>query len=221
MNYLFIFTSLFLVGFIIWMVKYLEKKLPERDKRIKQEWEVEELKKIHQENKENLKIQKEANRKKLEEIEELEKIEKKKNEETAYISKNTKKLTYKEKVEKGKRYEAHVANYFKEKGYYVWEHGKQNGRKDKGIDLFVRKDNHAYFIQCKDWASWKISHKEIKATRMDIREYLKENKEFWKLIKEKDVKILYATSKECLTRGAFKYIEENNDVIEYRVIPIK
>jgi len=35
------------------------------------------------------------------------------------------------------------------------------------------------------------------------------------------MKILYVTPKECLTKSAYKYIEENKEVIEYRIISIK
>ena len=133
------------------------------------------------------------------------------------------KSTYKKlsKKEKGDRYEAYVAKYFREQGCYVWEHGKEKGVKDSNIDLFVKKDKYIYFIQCKDWATWKIDHNKVKATRMDVREYLETNQEFWKLIKNYDLKILYVTSKECLTPGAYKYIQEHKDIVDYQVIPIE
>jgi len=129
----------------------------------------------------------------------------------------TKKMTNKEK---GDRYEAFIAEHFRELGYYVWEHGKEKGVKDKSIDLIVKKDKDFLFIQCKDWNTWKINHKEVKATRSDLREYLKNKPEFWNLIKNHELKLLYITSKECLTPGAYRYIEENKKIVDYKVIPI-
>jgi len=137
---------------------------------------------------------------------------------THYKEKN--KTSYAEKIKKGKEYEEYIANFFREQGYTVWEHGKEKGRKDNSIDLVIKKERFIYFTQCKNWESWKIGHKEVKATRTDIREYLKEHKDIWNIIKNFNYtsKILYITAKECLTKGAYKYIEENKDIIEYKVI---
>jgi len=41
--------------------------------------------------------------------------------------------------EKGDEYEKYIANFFREQGYYVWEHGKEKGMKDMSIDLIVKK----------------------------------------------------------------------------------
>ena len=128
---------------------------------------------------------------------------------------------YYNKKEKGDIYERYIANFFKKQGYSVWEHGKEKGKEDKSIDLFIKKENFIYFVQCKNWETWKINHKEVKATRTDVREYLKENKDFWNLIKNYNMKILYITPKECLTKGAYTYIKENSNVVEYQVIPIE
>jgi len=135
--------------------------------------------------------------------------------------KNKKTMTTKEKKNKGDKYEAFIANYFKEQGYITWEHGKEKGVEDSSIDLIVKKEKKIYFIQCKNWETWKINHKEIKATRTDIREYLKKNKIFWELIKDYEHKLLYITSKECLTKGAYKYIKENNNIVEHQIIPME
>ena len=136
-------------------------------------------------------------------------------------SKKPKKMTKQEKLEKGAIYEAYVAEFFRQQGYYVWEHGKEKGVKDSNIDLFVKKDRDIYFIQCKNWATWKINHNTVKATRTDVREYLKTNKEFFKIIKDYKLKILYVVSKECLTKSAYTYIEENKDIVDYQVIPFE
>gem|GEM_PF-6343853 len=122
--------------------------------------------------------------------------------------------------QKGDQYEAYVANYFKNLGYYVWEHGKEKGVKDGGIDLFVKKGKYSFFVQCKNWESWKIDDKTVKATQTDVRNYMLQNANLTQLLKHSKKKILYVTSKECLTKGAYKYIQENQHILEYHVIPM-
>ena len=138
------------------------------------------------------------------------------------IQKETKKkkTTYTEKKAKGDEYEKYIADFFREQEYYVWEHGKEKGVKDSSIDLIIKKDKNIYFVQCKNWENWKINHKEVKATRTDVREYLKREKLLWNLIKNYESKILYVTPKECLSKSAYTYIQENSDIVEYQVIPI-
>jgi len=131
------------------------------------------------------------------------------------------KITNKEKKEKGDIYEEYIANFFREQGYVVWEHGKEKGVQDSSIDLIIKKEQYIFFVQCKNWDKWKINHKEVKATRTDVREYLKKNQVLWNLIKDYKTKILYITPKECLTKGAYTYIKENNDIVEYQIIPKK
>ncbi|MBN2825584.1 MAG: restriction endonuclease [Campylobacterales bacterium] len=128
------------------------------------------------------------------------------------------KLTSKQK---GDLYEQFIANYYREQGCTVWEHGKEKGVKDSSIDLIVKKQKDILFVQCKNWESWKINHKEVKSARMDAREYMKSNPLFTKLLQDYNLKLHYVSSKECLTKGAYKYIEENSNIISYEVIPIE
>ncbi|MBU0632607.1 restriction endonuclease [bacterium] len=137
---------------------------------------------------------------------------------TIHNPNSKKRITVKEKKEKGNLYETYIANHYKEKGYVVWEHGKEKGLEDKSIDLFVKKERDIYFIQCKNWDKWKIDHKEVKATRTDIREYLKNKPDFFNLIKDYNLKILYIAPKNCLTKGAYTYIQENKDIVDFEVI---
>jgi len=131
------------------------------------------------------------------------------------------KMTYKEKKEKGDKYEKFVASYFKKQGYYVWEHGKDKGVEDSGVDLFMRKDEYIYFVQCKDWENWKLDHNTVQAIQTKIRNFLKKEEPLRKLTNGYNQKILYVTSKRCLTAGAYRYIEENSEILEYQVVPIE
>jgi len=75
-------------------------------------------------------------------------------------------------------------------------------------------------VQYKNWDAYKINHKEIKATRQSIRDYLDKNKNLDELIKNGDytTKIFFITSKDCLSSGAKKYIQEYSDDIEHIII---
>jgi Restriction endonuclease len=130
-----------------------------------------------------------------------------------------KKMTRSEKEIKGQKYEEYIARFFREQGYYVWEHGKEKGKNDGGIDLFIKKEKFVYFVQCKDWESWKVDDKTVKATQTDVRNYMLENPELTNLLSGCTKKILYVTSKAALTKGAYRYIKENEDIFEHQVIP--
>ncbi|MBD3843710.1 MAG: restriction endonuclease [Campylobacterales bacterium] len=146
----------------------------------------------------------------------IQELEKMKNQANAS---QQRKMSDEEKREKGAKYEAFVAEYFRKEGCYVWEKGKEEGRLDGGLDLVVKKEKSFYFVQCKNWETWKINDKDVKATRQDAREYLKRNPAFIKLLNGYEMKILYVTSKECLTAGAWRYIQENKEIVDYQVIP--
>ena len=139
-----------------------------------------------------------------------------------YATNKKRKMTPKEKKEKGDKYEKYIANFFREQGYYVWEHGKEKGMEDMSIDLIIKKEKFIYFVQCKHWENQKINHFQVKAIRPDVQDYLKKiNKQLWQLIKDYESKILLITSKNCLTKGAYTYIKENQELIEYQVIPMQ
>lgn len=149
-----------------------------------------------------------------------EKIEREKEEERKKYLETKKSLT-EINIENGKKYEAFVAEHFRKLEYIVWEHGKEKGFEDKNIDLFVMNKEEAFFVQCKYYRKSTIDHHVVKATREDIRSYMKEKKELTKLISNRKKKILYVVPRECLTPGAWRYIKENNDIMDYKVIPME
>jgi Holliday junction resolvase-like predicted endonuclease len=138
-------------------------------------------------------------------------------------SKNKVKIakTYKEKVYKGAMYEEYVADYFRNNGHTVWEHGKEKGVKDGGMDLFVKDGRNIYFVQCKNWENWKINLDKVQAIQTKIRNILKEKPQWFQLMKDYNMKIMYVAPKDCLTKGAYRYIKENNNILEFRKIEIK
>lgn len=119
--------------------------------------------------------------------------------------------------EKGDRYEEFIAQHYRGLGYFVWEHGKEKGRKDRGIDLIVKKNKEIIFIQCKNWKEntrFKIDHKEIKASRTEAREFMKDNPLF---IGYKTI-LRYTLSGNFIHPSAIKYIEENSKILDYEVL---
>ena len=119
--------------------------------------------------------------------------------------------------EKGYLYEEYIAEHYKRLGYFVWEHGKEKGRLDQGIDLIVKKDKEIIFIQCKNWKEntrFKIDHVRIKASRAEARQFMLDNP----LFKGYDNKFRYTLSNDCMHLSALKYIEETNGLFDYEVI---
>lgn len=121
--------------------------------------------------------------------------------------------------EKGDLYEEFIAGHYMRLGYFVWEHGKEHGKKDRGIDLIVKKGKEIIFIQCKNWREntrFKIDHKEVKASRTEARAFMKDNPLF---IGYK-VKFRYTLSNNFIHPSAIKYIEETNGLFDYEILPM-
>ena len=134
--------------------------------------------------------------------------------------KKLKRLNDEEKIEKGLKYEKQVEEFFNKQGYKVYNHSEAKGIKDSGIDLMMIKKGWFLFIQCKNWETKEITHKEIKVTRMDVIDYLEENKSLKNLLEATGKhKIIYITSKDNLHPSAKFYLKKHSDKIEHIVIP--
>jgi len=205
MNIVAIFTILMLVGFIIWMLKYLEKRLPERDKRIKREYDSEL----------QIKAEKDAHAAKQElEVQRVVHEEKKK------IQSENRKKMYKDNVRKGRDYELFLIDYFRKQGYQTKGHGILEGRKDKGIDVILKKDKEITLIQCKNWkqnSSYKIQHKHLKEFLGNTTAFLEHNKE---KAEGYTIKRMFVTSNDVLDNSARHFLEDNS-ILEYKVIAYK
>jgi len=135
--------------------------------------------------------------------------------------KKKQKMTKKEMKEKGDKYEEYVANFFREQGYTIAEHGKDNGVKDNGIDIIAKKEKYILFIQCKNWSAKtgrKIRDKELKITKQDVEDYMKKHP-LYEMGNYK-TKIIFITSENILHGSGYYYIKEHSKEIEYQVIPI-
>jgi len=181
--------------YILWIIK---KELPKRDERKKQLWDtqVKNKQKIQEYyNKEDLKIQKVVNEEK-------------------------RKKMYVDNIRKGRDYEIFIIDYFRKKGYQTKGHGLINGKKDKGIDVIVKKDKEITLIQCKNWkedSSYKIKHRHLKEFLGNTTAFLENNKE---RAEGYSIKRLYVTSCDVLDNSA-KYFLKDNSIIEHEIIPMK
>ena len=133
------------------------------------------------------------------------------------------KTSYKDKIDKGAKYEEYIAKYYKELGYTSIEHGKLKGREDEGIDLIVKKNKEIIFIQCKDWkenGSWKITQEKILAFRMRARDFVEKRPIF----KQYDLTARYTLSGDFIHPSAIKHIEEiqkQGKKVDYEIIKNK
>ena len=131
------------------------------------------------------------------------------------------KMNKEEKKEKGAEYEKHIANFFREQGYTIAEHGKDNEVKDNGIDIIAKKEKYILFIQCKNWnpkKGNKIRDKELKITMQDVQDYM-EKHPLYKMGNYK-TKIIYITSENILHGSGYHYLQNHKEKIEYHVIPM-
>ncbi len=126
---------------------------------------------------------------------------------------------YKDNVRKGRDYELFVTDHFRKQGYQIKPFGILNGRKDKGIDVIIKKNKEITLIQCKNWkadSSYKVKHK-------DLKEFLGNTTAFLENHKDKadgyTIKRLYVTSNDVLDNSA-RYFLRDNKIVEHRVIPM-
>ena len=135
------------------------------------------------------------------------------------------KTSYTEKQKKGEEYEKYISQYFKTKGWISYEHGAEKGWKDQGIDLMLKKDNQFLFVQCKNWNKnhkYKMGIKKIQQYREKTKKYMLNNPQFSKiLIDLYQVKLVFISSEDIYTKEAKTYIQENKNILEYQIIPMK
>lgn len=144
-------------------------------------------------------------------------IQKQKNE-TIHENEIIKKSSYQINKEKGDMYEKYIADYYRKQGYTISEHGQDNGRKDKGIDIIAKKEKEIILIQCKNWnENNKLKHSEIKEIRMNMIDFLSKHEMYDNLYK---VTKKIITPYYILDRSSEHYLKEINYDIKYKVIPI-
>jgi len=130
-----------------------------------------------------------------------------------------KRISSQEKIIKGTIYEEFIALIYKANGYTIWEHGKDKGVLDGGIDLIVKKERIIILIQCKNWnekGKFTIDHKDIKAFRSEGRDFLEKNEIF----KGYDLHLKYILSGNFIHKSAIYHIEKCNENVSYEIIPI-
>ncbi len=127
-----------------------------------------------------------------------------------------KKLTYKERIEKGKKFEIFIGKRLEKKGYKVDYNGERKGKKDDGIDLVAYMRNITLLVQCKNWKAdgRKIKHNHLKEFLGNCEVYIEKNNQN----KENKIVKVFCTSNYILDKSAEKFIEENKKIIRHEVI---
>ena len=182
----------------------LQRELPNRDKRMKSEFEADikraDTLKTHEEQK-DIEIQKAVS------------------EENKEVQAENRKKMYKDNIKKGRDYELFIIDYFKKQGYTTKEHGILNGKKDKGIDVIIKKDKEITLIQCKNWkqgSSYKIKHTHLKEFVGNTTAFLDNNRD---KAEGYIIKRMYVTSNDVLDNSARHFLRDNN-IVEHRIIPM-
>jgi len=116
-------------------------------------------------------------------------------------------------VEEEKVFREHVADFYKNKDYKVWNHTDDTGENDKGINIIVKKNRDIILIHCH------LSTTNI--TTNDLKEFEKQRDKFileHPLFEGYDITLRYSLTGFFLTEDAFWYIHEHTKVISYEII---
>lgn len=119
-----------------------------------------------------------------------------------------------EKRENSEKYEEFISHMYKANGYIVWQYSKERGKADRGIDLIAKKDDEIVFIQCKNNLH-KIKEINLKATRIDVIDYLEEYPQF----QPYRYKIECIATEDIFHMDAKKYAREKGHILELKIIP--
>lgn len=145
-------------------------------------------------------------------------LKKEKNQESLQEETSQKKsLSVKDRIEKGKKYELQVVEYFEMNGYEVEHRGATKKKKDKGIDILAKRENIYYLIQCKNFApTTKIKHKLIKEFNSNCLDFINANQ--IKLTRENTKFIFAISNRESLEKCAVHYLKDVNNKCEFMEI---
>ena len=65
-----------------------------------------------------------------------------------------------------------------------------------------------------------LEQEAVLAYRQKIRTFMEEKSDLTKKMKNKKKKILFVIPRKCLSKGAYAYIVNNKDILEYKIIPM-
>mgnify|MGYP001236551550 CR=1 FL=1 len=197
--------------FIIFIFGKIEKRINEKNDRIKElEEELFNKNSLIKENNENQIKEKDFIENLLDSSRKFtQKFESKKYDEKKKIEKN--------RYQKGKEFEWQVCHNFKKLNFEVDNRSARLGRNDKGIDILAKKDNVYTLIQCKNFATTtKIKHKLIKEFNSNCIDFINKNKS---ILNEQNTRFLFIISNyESLQKCALYYLNDNNNKCEYMEI---
>lgn len=116
--------------------------------------------------------------------------------------------------QKGSRYEYKIKCFYESMGYTVYPQGYIHGYNDKGIDLIAYKNNEVHLVQCKCYS--KPPKQELLRIFMgDCELYIQNNSS---KLQDKIIHRDFVTSCKTKDYGVTKFLEENNNLINYLII---
>ncbi|ULO04520.1 hypothetical protein AVBRAN_a0038 (plasmid) [Campylobacter sp. RM12651] len=143
------------------------------------------------------------------------------NQQNTYNNSYKKQNNYNDDVEvkkyykqKGNRYEYKVKCFYESIGYNVYPQGYIHGFNDRGIDLIAYKNNEVHLIQCKCY-KYPPRQDLLRIFMGDCELYIQKN---LNKLQGKIIHKDFVTSCKTKDYGVARFLEENNNPINYLVI---
>lgn len=124
-----------------------------------------------------------------------------------------KKISYKERMKKGKEYEYKIKTILEKDGFKVYPNGYIKGKYDNGIDLIAYKDDEMHLIQCKCYET-PPKQTLIRKFYGDCKLYEEKNEN---KIKNKKIIYRFITSCEKIDKSTEAFLQDNKN-IKYEII---
>ena len=110
-------------------------------------------------------------------------------------------------------YKILVNNYYKEKGYILWDFSEEKTQNNTNINYIAKKNREIILMNCPN------SPNDI--TLEDIKEFESQKDEFIvknPIFSDYEIKLQYNLSSFALSESAFTYIKDHTEFISYQII---
>jgi hypothetical protein len=116
-------------------------------------------------------------------------------------------------LEEEKIFRNHVVNFYKKKGYKVWNYTDDTGENDKGINIIAKKNRDIILIHC-HLSTTNITTNDLKEFEIQRDKFILEHP----LFEGYNITLRYSLTGFFLTEDAFWYIHEHTKIISYEII---
>jgi len=115
--------------------------------------------------------------------------------------------------QESKEYKELLRNYYKEKGYILWDFSEKKTQDNKNINYIAKKNREIILMNCPNSPN-DITLEDIKEFESHKDEFIVKNPIF----EDYDIKLQYNLSSFALSESAFTYIKEHTESISYQII---